>query len=839
MFHQLNVRSILLLFISFLSNYISNQTNNKRHLKGVLKNNEKLKICLKASQNLLNFFNGGNYTIYSYEFNDNKTYIKAFIDFIDGEKNKNNTSFNKYIMHISPYIILVILGFIFFIFWFFLFFFKNKIKKKFLKTVIISLNTIIFFIIIIISLISLLEISELKISLNTATCTIIEFVEEIINGQSESIPDRFLGLSKSIEIINQVQKISNLVKNHSQNFFNNQSSLIESYKIFLGTMMEEYKRIYDINNNSYTNDAIFTFPPEGSLTMLSDNNHTFIFDYVKNYGPFDKNDTELNYVYNLLLNGAKESNDTLFLFIRDIYVVSSDEINELLNSTIYDLFSLFDSLESFYEKIIDRWLFYHDIIENFGLSGLFVCYLILILLSFIIPILKYMIMYKNFIKYQKLFRYIIFISLFCYNIIIFFSFIIGAIIGILGNIGSDLMDVVHFTLTYENLISENPKIIKSSKGIAYASICIDGDGDLRSVFNLDSEYANVFDEMILIKEKFKNFTEILLNNYTESKINIWKTNITNLQKNFILSNITDLTINKSIQIKTLYDNFNKYTMRGYYQNCIDDKWVTKPESDNEYIYYGNIESTPLINSNKPIALYLNEWNSTSSFLRYATLAFSCPINGKLYKSIANAAIYYVDALNALNYANDEYIKVAFQLEKLVEDAFFSLVYNLSNSMFSAINLTNYWDYIYYNVTDNRKGLFTFINCKFAKPILQVVYSEFKEIFGRRFIKVSFIIEIIACLGCLCLFSSVLIFNVHFELKEIKKDDNLKSSIMNLSNTQVQPSIFAYDKNILNECKKSQIHKSFPNNSYNSGNILILKDNIDKNNNIMKTLNNKN
>ena len=111
MFHQLNVRSILLLFISFLSNYISNQTNSKRHLKGVLKNNEKLKICLKASQNLLNFFNGGNYTIYSYEFNDNKTYIKAFIDFIDGEKNKNNTSFNKYIMHISPYIILVILGF--------------------------------------------------------------------------------------------------------------------------------------------------------------------------------------------------------------------------------------------------------------------------------------------------------------------------------------------------------------------------------------------------------------------------------------------------------------------------------------------------------------------------------------------------------------------------------------------------------------------------------------------------------------------------------------------------------------------------------------------------------
>ena len=47
-------------------------------------------------------------------------------------------------------------------------------------------------------------------------------------------------------------------------------------------------------------------------------------------------------------------------YTRDIYVVSSDEISGLLNSTIYDLFGLFDSLESFYEKIIDRWLFYHD-----------------------------------------------------------------------------------------------------------------------------------------------------------------------------------------------------------------------------------------------------------------------------------------------------------------------------------------------------------------------------------------------------------------------------------------------------------------------------------------------
>ena len=60
--------------------------------------------------------------------------------------------------------------------------------------------------------------------------------------------------------------------------------------------------------------------------------------------------------------------------------------------------------------------------------------------------------------------------------------------------------------------------------------------------------------------------------------------------------------------------------------------------------------------------------------------------------------------------------------------------------------------------------------------------------------------------------------------------------MNLSNTQFQPSIFVYDKNFLSHIKKNQLNKSFPNNSDNSGNILILKGN---NNNIIKKINNNN
>ena len=48
------------------------------------------------------------------------------------------------------------------------------------------------------------------------------------------------------------KSMENLVKNNSEDFFNNQSSLIESYKIFLGTMMEEYNRIFRNVKNADT-----------------------------------------------------------------------------------------------------------------------------------------------------------------------------------------------------------------------------------------------------------------------------------------------------------------------------------------------------------------------------------------------------------------------------------------------------------------------------------------------------------------------------------------------------------------------------------------------------------
>ena len=822
------------LFI-FLLKKISNQMN-KRRLKGIYDYYEKLKICSKASQNLLNYFEGGNYTVYSYKFYDNKTYIKSLIDFIDNNDEENKIPFKKYIFHLSKYIIFICIGLISFILFFILLFIsKQNINNKQLFFFLIIINSFFFSLIIIICFISLSTISKLKFSINTSSCTLIKFIEEILSGQSEKIPNRFLGIIRSIEILNNVKRIINIIKNNTDNFFNNQTSLITSYQIFIGTMMEEYKRIYNESTNTYTTEAILNFPPEGSFSMLGRNNtHSFIFDYIKNYGPYDKNNTELNYVFNILYNGLNKANESLFLFTRDIYIASSDEIQEILNFTLSDIDNLLESLESFYDKIIDRWFFYHEIFENFGLSSLYICYIILIFFSFFIPLIRFIIIFnKKIRKYKNHFQKTILVFLFFFNFIVFFSYIIGSFIGIIGSIGTDLMDVIHYTISYENLMSEKPKIIKTSRGIQYASICIEGNGDLKNIFNLDSEYAKVFDEMILMEELFKNTTKYILNNYNETTLNIFKTNLTDLQNNFLKSNITDLTINNSIQINNLYNNFNKYTMRGYYQDCIDEKWVTKPLSDGKYIYYGNNENTPSPRENKSVALFLEEWNTISSVLRYINLIFSCPIRNQIYNTIPEAALYYVDNLNFLKTANYETIKVMIELEKLVQESFFNLIHDFYNSLISSIELIHLWNDIYHNITYDNNDLFSFVNCHFVKPNLKIVYSEFKEIFGKNFKNSSLLIEMTAFIGSLCLFTSFFILDLDLIFqKQIKKIILVgRNNSVNSPKCQLQPSIFIDNYVKPNQNLKKKVMSFDKNNNnknnssnYTSSNLLIFNDN---------------
>ncbi len=93
-----------------------------------------------------------------------------------------------------------------------------------------------------------------------------------------------------------------------------------------------------------------------------------------------------------------------------------------------------------------------------------------------------------------------------------FLFIIGAIFGLLGSIGSDVLGVVSFLFSHENLYADSPVLIPKPEdnqgegSVNYIHVideCINGHGNLSDIFDLSKKYDyEELNGLIKMKEQF-------------------------------------------------------------------------------------------------------------------------------------------------------------------------------------------------------------------------------------------------------------------------------------------------------------------------------------------------
>ena len=70
-------------------------------------------------------------------------------------------------------------------------------------------------------------------------------------------------------------------------------------------------------------------------------------------------------------------------------------------------------------------------------------------------------------------------------LLLIFSFFIGGFLWLISNISSDMVDVVSYIISDENLKSDNPRIVSKSPGTEKLNICINEDGNLKSEMGLN------------------------------------------------------------------------------------------------------------------------------------------------------------------------------------------------------------------------------------------------------------------------------------------------------------------------------------------------------------------
>ena len=149
-------------------------------------------ICKNSPKEVFNFYyNNSEFKLSEkIEYKDNEEYIQNIITMLD-EKKKDNKKIIKYIMHILPYFFLLVITFLDPIFWIGCFCCfccnwlccccccqnNNGNNLCYLITIIFLLIGMIF------AMLGLNRYEDVFISLNGVTCSLMQFVLELSDGQ--------------------------------------------------------------------------------------------------------------------------------------------------------------------------------------------------------------------------------------------------------------------------------------------------------------------------------------------------------------------------------------------------------------------------------------------------------------------------------------------------------------------------------------------------------------------------------------------------------------------------------------------------------------------------------
>ena len=161
-----------------------------------------------------------------------------------------------------------------------------------------------------------------------------------------------------------------------------------------------------------------------------------------------------------------------------------------------------------------------------------------------------------------------------YNILFIFTIIIFILFGficIVGAIAKDCSSVGHYIFSEENLLSDNPRVIKNGTSSSYMNICINGNGDLKSAFGFDNS-MEALDELYNLGNTIKEFSDSISSKTTSLIINAFNSN-GNVQNLYSISD----EMNK-------YIKYDEYTYQDVDNNYYDEMWSIYQININGYSY---------------------------------------------------------------------------------------------------------------------------------------------------------------------------------------------------------------------------------------------------------------
>ena len=616
-------------------------------------------------------------------------------------------------------------------------------------------------------------------------CSILRFLDEILEGESKETLPKWAGINGIKGILNGLSSEVNSMGSDTANELNSEYATINDEEN--GTKASFLKKLKDHgdylnNNNQYRTTYIKEY-------LNGENSYVegkYVLDLIKKFGIYDE-DEEVGYPddsyinawvteYKLVSEMADEQMDTAKTGFNEILGDKLGEVDSALGEGINAMDGIDSSIGDIKGSISDMIIDNSETIDDYGKLGIKVVFGVLALINVAIAVFMLLLCFCSgkcctkccCCRYIcKLFTHLLWNILALLMIIVF---LVGSLFTLIGKVGSDVMNVISYLVSEDNLGKDKDTILLGGAK-DYLQTCILGDGKLEDKLGFDLSSINSLNDIHDAQDNI-SYAKTL---FEEKKDMVVYKNISGEleQRRALSSSIFTLL--------PVDDNHNQdflnFAVLLEYINA-DSTALEKKE-----------KWTPTCNSN-------NECSSTSSSDGSGDIDTDADANGnKCFQpnSCLPSDRYWIRTRED----NDETkVKAAIisDMKDIVENAykthreseylyFNEILTDLKNSYETFLN--SYVDALdKFNKTISRindkidkytgknGGVFSFINCNFIGTNIKIVLKYLKEVLGGDIYTIGICLILVGCSLSLSIsFTILLIIVINADIDDKKKNSN--------------------------------------------------------------------
>lgn len=489
---------------------------------------------------------------------------------------------------------------------------------------------------------------------------------------------------------------------------------------------------------------------------------TYAPEYIKRLGPLDDENSFYGAIIKEIDKIEKYTN-MLSIYQNNVdKIITSSDIDTVITNAKSALSSMDESLSVFYDNIINDWIDYTEHINDKLTTCLYVFSSLLIVFPFfgIIFIILYLTKFNtesSFKIFDTVFK-IIFIIIF---LITACTFAMGGFYGLVAKVSLDIISLVEYTFSIDNIENSSILIEKESDGNKIINYCANDNGDLATLFKFNDIPYRYIDTLYLSKKEIKELHEISIsyNDYFDS-IKSLEDTINDYLNNIIYQDA-----------KPYIEELNRYTNWGSEGAYLDssefdakylkDIWVLRVEDCEDEYPYTSINSNDEILTKAQNCFLIEEWSDESVKIEQRYSGYTSSKGN--YQTISEAVEAYTHSLDQYHKDSIALLNTLKTSTEILQNKGAEMTKAFKNSVSNSNNALDMISNIYEPIIGNNT-ISSIMNCSIMRKYLNMLYYQLDNELNSK----SKNLYIILIISSICqLASSIVMFFAIIKLKPLK------------------------------------------------------------------------